>query len=75
VIQDRRKEMGLEFTDRIVVGLVTDSDELAEAVNLFRRYIQGETLSVEIGFSLLSGVEAVEVKVGDYTATLYVKKA
>ncbi|MGD0654359.1 MAG: class I tRNA ligase family protein [Thermoguttaceae bacterium] len=75
VIQDRRKDMGLEFTDRIVVGLVTDSDELTEAVNLFRRYIQGETLAVEIGFSLLSGVEAAEVKVGDYTATLYVKKA
>jgi isoleucyl-tRNA synthetase len=75
VIQDRRKEMGLEFTDRIVVGLVTDSDELTEAVKQFGGYIQGETLALEISSALLPGVEAVEVKVGDYTATLYVKKA
>jgi isoleucyl-tRNA synthetase len=75
VIQDRRKEMGLEFTDRIVVGLVTDSDELIEAVKQFRSYIQGETLALEIGFTPPPGAEAVEVKVGDYRAMLYVKKA
>ncbi len=28
VIQDRRKELGCEYTDRIRIGLVTDSDEL-----------------------------------------------
>jgi isoleucyl-tRNA synthetase len=75
VIQDRRKEMGLEFTDRIVAGLVTDSDELIEAVKQFRSYIQGETLALEIGFTPLPGAEAVEVKVGDYSAMLSVKKA
>jgi len=75
VIQDRRKEMGLEFTDRIVAGLVTDSGELIEAVKQFRRYIQGETLALEIGFTSPPGAKAVEVKVGDYRAMLSVKKA
>ena len=75
VIQDRRKEMGLEFTDRIVAGLVTDSDELIEAVKQFRSYIQGETLALEIGFTPPPGAEAVEVKVGDYSAMLSVKKS
>ena len=75
VIQDRHKEMGLEFTDRIVVGLVTDSDQLIEAVKQFRSYIQGETLALEIGFTPPPGADAVEVKVGDYSAMLYVKKA
>jgi isoleucyl-tRNA synthetase len=73
VIQDRRKEMNCEFTDRIVVGLVTDSDELTEAVKQFRQYIQGETLAVEIVFVPLDGAEAAKVKAADYQLLLYVK--
>jgi isoleucyl-tRNA synthetase len=74
VIQDRRKEMGFEFTDRIVVGLVADSEELIDAVKRFSSYIQGETLAVEFGFTAPPDAEVVEVKVGDYTAMLAVKK-
>ncbi len=55
VIQDRRKEMNCDFTDRIVVGLVTDSAELTAAVKQFRQYIQGETLAVEIDLAHYRG--------------------
>ena len=73
VIQDRRKDMNCQFTDRIAVGLVTDSNAVAEAVSQFRQYIQNETLAVEISFGPLSGAEAAEIKVADYRAELYVK--
>ena len=39
-IQDRRKEMGCQFTDRIVVGIVTESAELAAAIEQFSGYIR-----------------------------------
>ena len=52
-IQDRRKEMGCEFTDRIAIGIVTDSAELQGR----RRAIppttfSGETLAVKIVLGL-----------------------
>ena len=47
-IQDRRKEMGCQFTDRIAIGIVTESAEIKAAIEQFREYIRGETLAVEI---------------------------
>jgi isoleucyl-tRNA synthetase len=73
VIQDTRKEKGCEFTDRIRIGIVTDSPELSAAVEQFRDYIQSETLAVEIVFAPLSGIEAIESKVGDYAMNLFIE--
>ena len=72
-IQDRRKEMDCQFTDRIAVGIVTDSAELQAAIEQFRDYICGETLAVEIVFGPLPGVEPVAIDVAGHAATLYVK--
>ena len=47
-IQDRRKEMGCEFTDRITVGIVTESElNSRRRIEQFREYIEGETLANE----------------------------
>ncbi len=73
VVQDRRKELGCDFTDRIVVGLVSDSKDVAAAVETFGQYISGETLAVELGVAALPGVESLEVKIGDESAKLFVK--
>jgi isoleucyl-tRNA synthetase len=72
-VQDRRKEMGCQFTDRIEIGLVTDSAELQAAVEQFREYIQNETLAVSLTLEAIAGTEGIEAKIGDYTATLFVK--
>jgi isoleucyl-tRNA synthetase len=72
-IQDRRKEMGLEFTDRIVVGVVTDSAELRAAIEQFTDYIRGETLAAELRHSVLPDVQSVDFQVGDAPVSLYVK--
>jgi len=72
-IQDRRKEMGCEFTDRITIGIETESDELKAAVEQFREYIQGETLALKIVFGSLAGAESMDVEAGGYSAKLYVQ--
>lgn len=71
-IQERRKEMGCQFTDRIAVGLETESADLREAVERFRDYIAGETLAVEIGLEPLPRVEPRAIDVADSPAKLYV---
>ncbi|MBA61002.1 MAG: isoleucine--tRNA ligase [Planctomycetaceae bacterium] len=71
MIQDRRKELGCEFTDRIDVALATDSTLLAETLAEHGKTIAAETLadSIEIG-SLDS--DAVERNVADTDISLYV---
>jgi isoleucyl-tRNA synthetase len=74
-IQDRRKEMGCEFTDRIAIGVMTESADLKAAIDQFADYIRGETLAVELTHAALSGIESLETTVGDDSLTLYIKVA
>jgi isoleucyl-tRNA synthetase len=74
LIQDRRKAMNLAYTDRIIVGIVTDSAELKAAITANLDYIFGETLADSIIFEPLPGVEGQDVEVGDCQAVLFVKK-
>jgi isoleucyl-tRNA synthetase len=75
LVQDRRKEMGLDFTDRIEIGLVGASADLQKAIDQFRDYISGETLAVKLQFEALSGTDAAEVEIGDDKAKLSVRRA
>ena len=72
-VNDRRKEMNCQFTDRVEIAIVTDSAELRAAIEQFRDYIMTETLAVSIGFEPLAGVEPVEVEIGDYRTKLYIR--
>ncbi|MBX3425449.1 MAG: isoleucine--tRNA ligase [Pirellulales bacterium] len=74
-IQDRRKEIGCEFTDRIEVGVVTESADLANAVKQFGSFIAAETLAQSIGSGSVAGAQPTAAKVGDADATLFVKVA
>ncbi|HBO45406.1 MAG TPA: isoleucine--tRNA ligase, partial [Planctomycetaceae bacterium] len=72
-VQDRRKEIGCEYTDRIAVGLATDAEELRQAAERFADYIKGETLAVALGFEPIAGVEPVHLEIAGFKADLYVK--
>ncbi|MCL2347815.1 MAG: DUF5915 domain-containing protein, partial [Planctomycetaceae bacterium] len=48
LIQDRRKEIGCEYTDRIRVVFFANSNEINEAAMMFKDYIMGETLATEL---------------------------
>ncbi|MBN2024909.1 MAG: isoleucine--tRNA ligase [Pirellulales bacterium] len=73
VIQDRRKDLGCQYTDRIVVGIATDSKELRAAAETFRDYIASETLAAKIVFEPVKGAEPVELDVAGFAVTLYVR--
>jgi isoleucyl-tRNA synthetase len=74
-IQDRRKEIGCEFTDHIQVGVATDDERLHNAVSRFKDYIMAETLADTLTLEPIAGVEPMAIKVGDADAQLYVQVA
>jgi isoleucyl-tRNA synthetase len=75
VIQDRRKEIACDFTDRIHVGVVTSDPQLQAAVKNFRDYVMAEILADSLKLEPLPGVEPFSIKVGDASAELYVQVA
>ncbi|MDX1946432.1 MAG: isoleucine--tRNA ligase [Pirellulaceae bacterium] len=74
LIQDRRKDLALDFTDRIEVGIVGASDTLQSALRRFHDYLCGETLATKLGFEPLAGIEGQPAEVGDEKVTLFVRK-
>lgn len=74
-IQTRRKDLDCQYTDRIVVGCLTESQELQTALRRFADYIQAETLAVDLQFAALADVEPVQVALAQSTLLLYVQVA
>lgn len=73
LIQERRKELNCDFTDRIRLGVVTDAEsELAGAVADFADYICQETLAVELSPTALDGAQGSEATVANSELTIYV---
>ena len=73
-IQNLRRDSGCEYTDRIELGIVTDSAELCKAITDFAEYVQSETLSIRISFEALPGVDPLEVKIAGHTAKIYLRR-
>ena len=73
LIQDRRKELALDFTDRIAIGIVGASSAIQNAIEQNRDYIVGETLADVIDFGTSRG-ESVSAEVGDEKLELSVQK-
>ena len=70
-VQNRRKDLDCQYTDRIAVGVATDSAELRAAVERFGEYVRGETLAVEILWPLPG--RAGRSGLGGTTAAIYVQ--
>ncbi|MBW8883572.1 MAG: class I tRNA ligase family protein, partial [Planctomycetia bacterium] len=75
IVQDRRKDLALEFTDRIEIGAAGASVELQTAIEQFRDYICGETLAIKLAFEAVGGVDPVEAEIGDDKVKLHVRRA
>jgi isoleucyl-tRNA synthetase len=73
LIQDRRKDIGCQYTDRIEVGLATQSAELESAIAKHREFIAQETLATKLVVKPLEKVEPTLAKVGSDGLTLYVR--
>ena len=68
-----RKDITCQYTDRIRVGIVSDSPEVQQAARAFADYIKAETLATELGSGTLDGIEPIELKVGEHSVQLYVQ--
>ena len=64
VIQNQRKSIACEYTDRIQIAVVTDSEEALAAIDAFRDLICGETLANHLADVALDGVDSVETDYG-----------
>ena len=73
LIQDRRKEIGCEYTDRIEVGLVSSSAEVAGAIAQFRDYIAQETLANKVSDQPLPGAEPLQAEIVGSPLTVHVR--
>jgi isoleucyl-tRNA synthetase len=73
LIQDQRKDMGCQYTDRIKVGLVTKSPTLIGAIENHYDYIAKETLATEIIDRPIDRVTPTDAKLGGEALTLYVQ--
>ena len=71
-IQNRRKEIGCQYTDRIVVGVVTDDTELRSAIEQFADYIRRETLASQLRYEPVQGSEPVSLKLDGRPVALHV---
>ncbi|MBT4691839.1 MAG: class I tRNA ligase family protein, partial [Planctomycetaceae bacterium] len=73
LVQDRRKEIECDFTDKINVAVVTTSATLAAAMDRHGEFIAAETLAENIGTVALS-CEGVQHVIGDDALELFVEQ-
>ncbi|MCO6453868.1 MAG: isoleucine--tRNA ligase [Pirellulaceae bacterium] len=73
LIQERRKELDCQFTDRIAVGLVTGSEALRQALDEHRETIQRETLARHLEFTALDSVPGAMLSIGGHAIELFVQ--
>jgi isoleucyl-tRNA synthetase len=74
LVQDRRKELDFNFTDKIQIGIGGASSSVQRAFEQNRDYICGETLAEELVFENLPGLEGTSVEFGDERITLFVRR-
>ena len=73
LVQDRRKQLDCEFTDRIEIGIDTESSELLAAISENHDFIVGETLSRSLVTEALDAVEASEHEITGEAVRCYVR--
>ncbi|WP_417747801.1 isoleucine--tRNA ligase [Rosistilla oblonga] len=74
-VQERRKGMDLQFTDRIRVGVETDSEEVRQAIQENNAFICEETLAEDLALASLPETESVAGTLGDFEVQFYVTLA
>ena len=72
LIQDRRKELQLNYTDRIMVGVQTASRSLGQTLHQHIGYIKNETLAVDIKKGQLQNAQPSTHSIDGEELTLYV---
>jgi isoleucyl-tRNA synthetase len=72
-VQTQRKDLGCAYTDRIEIGIVGATGEVATAIEQFAEYIRNETLAVTLVFESVAGAEPIDIEVAGQPLQLYVR--
>ncbi len=72
-VQNMRKDIGLDVSDRIRIECVLP-EKLQEAVKDFSDYVRNETLSVEINFCSGMNNPGEKVEINEFTGNIYLSK-
>jgi isoleucyl-tRNA synthetase len=72
-IQERRKAIDCQYTDRIEVGIVTESAEVNRAVDENRAHIESETLAQSLAGVAIDQVEPSVHQIADSQVEIYVR--
>ena len=75
LIQDLRKELQLNYTDRIMVGIQTGSRMIGEALHAHIEYIKGETLAIDLKKGQVTEAESFSHSIDGEELTLSVAVA
>jgi isoleucyl-tRNA synthetase len=73
LVNERRKELECDFTDRILLGIDTGSQDLITAIEENEAYIKNETLAVQIVHGPLPDVDGVEQEIAKCPVALYLQ--
>ncbi|MDR1486070.1 MAG: isoleucine--tRNA ligase [Planctomycetaceae bacterium] len=73
LIQEQRKELQLEYTDRILVGIETNSKALGESLIKFCDTIKEETLAVDLKKNTLPATNPVKTEIDGETLTISIQ--
>jgi isoleucyl-tRNA synthetase len=75
LVQELRKQTGLEVDDRIILSLATESAALGQAIDENRDYVAAETLTVRWSDGPLGeGVPTANIKVDGQALTIQLRK-
>jgi isoleucyl-tRNA synthetase len=74
-VQERRKTMQLDYSDEIDLALVTEAEELRQAVATHRDYIASETQALQLTDQPLDNTEGVQCEVSGQEVTIHVRLA
>lgn len=70
-VQNQRKAIGCEYTDRIEISVATKDDNVVQALNEHREKLATETLANNVGEQPLGGAEPIDSEYGQ----VFVRKA
>jgi isoleucyl-tRNA synthetase len=74
LVQERRKTLDLERSDKIALALVTDSEELKTAIKENDEYLKQESLATSLSLeSPTGGCECEECSIGDHSLKIFVQ--
>lgn len=71
-VQEARKQLKLNYTDQIQIGLVAAAPDVSTAIQEHRRYVMNETLADALDLGPISNAVPIDIVLGDQPAQLFV---